>query len=269
MDKHPVRRGWAERSTTGSERTGRDNFDMSSAMQHASPVAAVDLPTLRNRSMIFSALGDEECRNLLDLAKVVVVPPRKTVCQVGEPGDALYVVLSGRAKVCLVSEQGKEIILSFIEPGQVFGEMSLLDGLPRSAIVSTMEESRLLILSRKDVLPYLESHPAVTLRLLAALSQRLRKANGLIEDLTFLNLPARLARLLLSLSQQYGDQKADGTEIKLRLSQEELGNLVGSSRESINKQFRIWVETDVMEYVHGTIILKRPDALQEVIACAE
>lgn len=269
MDMQVARHGWAGPWATGWDGIRRDSFGMSGALQQASPVAAVDLPTLRHRSMIFSALSDEDCRDLLNLAKVVVVPARKIVCQAGEPGDALYVVLGGRAKVCLVSEQGKEIILSFIEPGQVFGEMSLLDGLPRSAVVTTMEESRLLMLRRHDFLPYLESHPVVTLRLLAALSQRLRKANGLIEDLSFLNLPARLARLLLSLGEQYGEQEAVGLEIKLKLSQEELGNLVGSSRESINKQFRIWVEDGVMEYAHGAIVLKRPDALEEVVASAE
>lgn len=258
--------GSSQEVDRGPKRTGAEAFDMSNAMQPADPITAIDLPTLRHRSMIFSVLSDEDCHALLGLAKVIVAPARKTVCQIGEPGDALYVVLGGRAKVSLVSEDGKEIILSFIDPGQVFGEMSLLDGLPRSATVATMEESRLLVLWRKDVIPYLESHPAVTLSLLAAMSQRLRRANGLIEDLNFLNLPARLARLLLNLGEQYGRDTERGQEITLRLSQEELGNLVGASRESINKQFRAWVDAGIMEYAHGTIYLKRLDAFEDAIA---
>lgn len=266
MDMHAARQGWGGRGKRNGN--GRDDagFNMSSAMQQAAPIAAVDLPTLRTRSVIFSALHDQDCRNLLDLARIVVVPPRKTVCQSGEPGDAMYVVMSGRAKVSLVSQDGKEIILSFIEPGQVFGEMSLLDGLPRSANVSTMEESRLLVLWRKDLVPYLEQHPGVTLKLLAALSQKLRKTNGLIEDLYFLNLPARLARLLTNLSEQYGKTVPQGREIGLKLSQEELGNLVGSSRESINKQFRIWVEAGLMEYQQGILVIKQPEVFAELSA---
>jgi CRP-like cAMP-binding protein len=261
MDMQAARRGWGGR---GARRGGEGAFDMNSAMQQAAPIAAVDLPTLRTRSVIFSALNDQDCLNLLDLARVVVVPPRKTVCQAGDSGDAMYVVMSGRAKVSLVSEEGKEIILSFIEPGQIFGEMSLLDGLPRSANVSTMDESRLLVLWRKDLVPYLESHPAVTLKLLAALSQKLRKTNGLIEDLNFLNLPARLARLLLNLADQYGKPVPQGREISIKLSQEELGNLVGASRESINKQFRLWVETGLMEYQHGILVMKNTETFEDI-----
>lgn len=239
---------------------------MNTDMQQAAPIAAVDLPTLRTRSVIFSALNDHDCLDLLDLARVAVVPARKTVCQLGEPGDAMYVVMSGRAKVSLVSDDGKEIILSFIEPGQVFGEMSLLDGQPRSANVSTMEESRLLVLWRRDLLPYLEKHPGVALKLLEALSHKLRKTNGLIEDLHFLNLPARLARLLTNLAEQYGRDVLQGREIGLKLSQEELGNLVGCSRESINKQFRLWVEAGLMEYQSGIIVIRQPEALQDLCA---
>lgn len=253
------------RNVSPAHRPGKARFDMTSALQQAAPVTAVDLPTLRHRSMIFSALSEQVCLELLQLARVVVVPARKAVCQAGEPGDALYVVLHGRAKVSLVSEEGKEIILSFLDAGQVFGEMSLLDGQPRSATVTTMEESRLLILWRKDVLPYLEAHPAIAIKLLAALSQKLRKTNGLIEDLHFLNLPARLARVLISLADQYGVDTPEGREIRLKLSQEEMGNLVGSSRESINKQLRAWTDQGLLDTQQGVLLVKRLDALQEIV----
>jgi CRP/FNR family cyclic AMP-dependent transcriptional regulator len=143
----------------------------------------------------------------------------------------------------------------------VFGEMALLDGEPRSASVTTMENCAFLVLWRRDFLPFLERNPQVALKLLAALSKRLRSTNDMVGNLSFLHLPARLARILLNLGQQYGKLTAEGIAIGLKLSQEELGNLVGVSRESVNRQVRLWVESGVLDYTHGTIILKNSDAL--------
>jgi len=225
------------------------------------PPTAMDIAELRKRSVIFAALSDEEAATIMQLARVVNHPARHTVFQVGEAGDHLLVVMQGRVKVSLISPDGKEAILSILEPGDVFGEMALLDGEPRSASVATMENCSFLVLWRRDFLPFLERNPQVALKLLAALSKRLRSTNDMVGNLSFLHLPARLARILLNLGQQYGKLTAEGIAIGLKLSQEELGNLVGVSRESVNRQIRVWVETGVLDYTHGTIILKDSDVL--------
>jgi len=225
------------------------------------PPTAMDIAELRKRSVIFAALSDEEAATIMQLARVVNHPAKHTIFQVGEAGDHLLVVMQGRVKVSLISPDGKEAILSILEPGDVFGEMALLDGEPRSASVATMENCSFLVLWRRDFLPFLERNPQVALKLLAALSKRLRSTNDMVGNLSFLHLPARLARIHLNLGQQYGKLTAEGIAIGLKLSQEELGNLVGVSRESVNRQIRVWVESGVLDYTHGTIILKDSDVL--------
>ena len=228
---------------------------------NASLPTPMDISALRKRSVIFEALSEEEASAIMQMARMVNHPARHTVFQEGEPGDHLLVVMHGRVKVSLVSPDGKEAILSILEPGDVFGEMALLDGEPRSATVTTMEKCSFLVLWRQDFLPFLERNPQVSLKLLAALSRRLRATNDMVGGLSFLNLPARLARILVNLGQQYGKLTGEGIAIGIKLSQEELGNLVGVSRESVNRQIRLWVESGVLDYTHGTIILKNSDVL--------
>jgi CRP-like cAMP-binding protein len=221
----------------------------------------MEIAELRKRSVIFEALSVEEAGTLLALALEVRHPARHIVFQEGEPGDHLLIVTQGRVKVSLMSPEGKEAILSILEPGDVFGEMALLDGEPRSATVTTMEDCAFLILWRRDFLPFLERYPQVALKLLAALSKRLRTTNDLVEGLSFRSLPARLARILVNLGQQYGRLTTEGVVIGLKLSQEELGNLAGVSRESVNRQLRLWVEEGVLDYSHGIVVLKNSETL--------
>lgn len=225
------------------------------------PPTPMDIAGLRKRSVIFEALSDEEATSIMQMARMVNHPARHTIFQEGEPGDHLLVVMHGRVKVSLISPEGKEAILSILEPGDVFGEMALLDGEPRSASVTTMEKCSFLVIWRQDFLPFLERNPQVSLKLLAALSKRLRATNDMVGSLSFLNLPARLARILINLGQQYGKLTGEGIAIGIKLSQEELGNLVGVSRESVNRQIRLWVESGVLDYTHGTLILKNSDIL--------
>lgn len=217
--------------------------------------------SLRQRSMVFAAMREDEISELLQHARIIEVPARQILFHARDPGDSLFVLLAGKVKVSLLSVDGKEVILSLLSAGDVFGEMSLLDGLPRSATVTSLEDCRLLVIGRRDFVQFLKQHIDVALNLLAALSQRLRATNNLVENLSFYHLPSRLARLLMDLGQRHGKVGPDGVEIGLRLSQEELGNLVSASRESVNKQLRAWAESGVLEYQQGTIVIKKVDAL--------
>lgn len=221
----------------------------------------IDLAALRQNSVLFAALSDTDAWELIQLARLESAPAKHSVCQVGQPGDSLHIVLEGRVKVSLLSEEGKEAILSILGAGEVFGEMSLFDGEPRSATVSTMEPCRFLVLRRQAFLPFLQSRMHVMLELIAEMSRRLRATNDLVGNLSFLNLSARLARILLNLVQQYGKVTPQGIIIGLKLSQEELGHLVGVSRESVNRQVRVWIDSGLIEYDHGTIIVRNSDAL--------
>lgn len=227
------------------------------------PIAAklIDLAALRQKSVLFAALTDEEAWELIGLSRQEYAAARQDIYQVGQAGDSLHIVLEGRVKVSLLSEEGKEAILSILGTGEVFGEMSLFDGEPRSATVTTMERCQFLVLRRQAFLPFLEHRPQVMLELIAEMSRRLRATNTLVGNLSFLNLSARLARILLNLVQQYGKVTPQGIVIGLKLSQEELGHLVGVSRESVNRQLRLWVESGLIEYDHGTLVVQNSDAL--------
>lgn len=235
------------------------NLGVDSAPSQAQ--SGVDAALLRQRSVLFSVLNDEDATAIIRLGSLVHYAEKQSVFQVGDAGDHLLILLSGHVKVSLTSFDGKEVILSILEPGDVMGEMALFDGEPRSASLTTLDACSFLALWRRDFLPFLENNPQVALKLLAGLSRRLRSTNDLVGNLSFLNLSARLARVLLNLAKHYGTQTAAGVAISLKLSQEELGNLVGVSRESVNRQIRIWVEADVLEYTQGTLIIKKLDAL--------
>lgn len=221
----------------------------------------IDLAALRQNSVLFAALSDEDAWELIRLARQETAPAKQAICHEGQTEYSLHIVLQGRVKVSLLSEEGKEAILSILGTGEVFGEMSLFDGEPRSATVTTMEPCHFLVLSRQAFLPFLEKRMHVMLELIAEMSRRLRATNTLLGNLSFLHLSARLARILLNLVQQYGKVTPRGIVIGLKLSQEELGHLVGVSRESVNRQVRLWVETGLIEYDHGTLIVLNSDAL--------
>ena len=234
---------------------------MASDPKHPVEPKLIDLAALRQNSVLFTALSDADAWELIRLSRQESAPTRHAVFQVGQPGDSLHIVLEGRVKVSLLSEEGKEAILSILGAGEVFGEMSLFDGEPRSATVTTMEPCRFMVLRRQVFLPFLEKRIHVMLELIAEVSRRLRATNTLVGNLSFLNLSARLARILLNLVQQYGKVTPQGIVIGLKLSQEELGHLVGVSRESVNRQVRLWVETGLIGYDHGTLIVLNSDAL--------
>ncbi len=234
---------------------------MPNESNHPIEAKLIDLAALRQKSVLFAALSDGEAWELIGLSRQENASARQDIYQVGQIGDSLHIVLEGRVKVSLLSEEGKEAILSILGAGEVFGEMSLFDGDPRSATVTTMEPCRFLVLRRQTFLPFLEKRPQVMLELIAEMSRRLRATNTLVGNLSFLNLSARLARILLNLVQQYGKMSPKGIVIGLKLSQEELGHLVGVSRESVNRQLRLWVESGLIEYTQGTLIVLNSDAL--------
>lgn len=181
----------------------------------------------------------------------------------GDTGVGLVAVLSGQVKITSSSSGGREIVLNLINPGEVFGEMALLDGKPRSADAVTTATSELLVIDRRDFLPFLSAHPDVCIRLMAVLCERLRKTSQQVEDLMFLDLPTHLAKTLLHLAASQGETPVLGGEITLKLTQRDLGNLVGRSREAVNRQLRDWQEAGLIRLTPGKIVLCDPQALAQ------
>jgi CRP/FNR family transcriptional regulator, cyclic AMP receptor protein len=214
---------------------------------------------------LFEAMKPDELDEVLKLSFERRVPRGTSLMQKGDPGSSMMAVLTGRVRVSSVSAEGREITLRFINPGEVFGEIAFLDGKPRSADCSAIEETTLLVLERRHFLPFLRRNEDLYLRLLAALCEKLRQTSMALEELALFDLPTRLARVLLKLAAEYGRPTGNGIRIGVKLPQRELSNLVASSRESVNKQLRVWRDDGVVDLDGGYLILCRPEELRALV----
>jgi CRP-like cAMP-binding protein len=226
--------------------------------------AALDRRQLLAGNRLFRHLGEGELDELVTYAKVQRYRQNQTIYHKGDTGISLMAVLSGRVKISSVSADGKEAILNIIDAGTVFGEISFLDGKDRSADVTAMQDTELMVLDRRDFIPFLEKHPQITVGLIEVLCERLRRTNEMLEDSAFLTLPTRLAKRLVWLMDEYGQETESGTRIELKLSQRELGGLVGLSRENINRQLRAWHKEGLIALDGGYITVLDVDTVEDI-----
>ncbi|HYI02952.1 Crp/Fnr family transcriptional regulator [Hyalangium sp.] len=216
---------------------------------------------LLSRISIFEELQAEELEQLSSLLRSRRYAKGEVIFHQGDVGTALYIVRKGQVAIRLSSEEGKEAILALLDRGDFFGELALLDEEPRSTDAVAREEADLLSLQREDFRRFLKERPEVAMRLLATLTRLVRRVTQLIHDATFLDARARLVRVLLELAQQQGQPGADGVVISQRLTQSELANLCGLTRESTNKWLRFYVREGLLSYEGGKITLVKPDRL--------
>jgi CRP-like cAMP-binding protein len=158
-----------------------------------------------------------------------------------------------------------------MDPGEVFGELALLadTGGVRTATVVALDECELLVLDRREFVPFLRAHPDAAIRLLETLAERLRRISEFVEDTLFLNLPSRLAKKLVALADAYGKESPEGLWIDLEVSQEELGDFVGTTRESINKQMKLWRDEGLARMEQGRITILNPRRIQALAGMLE
>lgn len=213
-------------------------------------------------SAFFRSMRPEEIDEILVFATERRFARGATIFSKGDPGSSMMAVLTGRLRAINVSIEGKEVILNVIGPGEIVGEIALLDGRPRSSDVVAAEDTTAVVVERRDFLPFLFRHDSLVERLLVVLCDRLRRTSGALEEIALFDLPARLARLLVKLAADYGKpMPGGGTQIGMKLSQRDLSNLVASTRESINKQLRVWREAGTVDLVDNHIVLLHPEKL--------
>jgi CRP/FNR family transcriptional regulator, cyclic AMP receptor protein len=208
------------------------------------------------RHSLFGSLTPGEIGQLLAHARIETFRPRQQVFQKGAPGLGLLAVLKGKVRISSVGPDGNQVVLNIIDQGQVFGEIALLDGKDRTADAVAMGECELLAIDRRDFVPFVRANPEVALRLLSVMCERLRRTTEQVEDMIFLDAPHRLAKKLLQLV----DAEAKPA---ITMSQRELGNMIGLSRESINKQLKAWQQEGVLAIEQGTITILDLDALRQ------
>lgn len=212
------------------------------------------------RSPLFRGLAPPALERIAALATQRHYGEGEIVCSQGDPGDALYAVVSGRIRISSGAADGREIFLNIMEPGDSFGEIALLDGGTRTATAVAMVPSELVSLRRDHLFALLEREPQVALELLRLCGERLRWTSGLLEDAALLDAPARLAKRLLSLGQLHGERSGNG--FTLRISQEDLASFLGVSRQAVNQQLQAWKARGLVGLGRGVVIVRDADALR-------
>ncbi len=211
---------------------------------------------------LLSQLDIAEIEHLAEVTREKMYPKGSVILFEDDPGDSLFIVHSGRVKVVLVGEDGREVILGVLGVGEYFGELSLIDNQPRSAHVIAMEDASLLVLRRDDFQRRVEASPAVAWSMLLELSRRLRRADGKIGGLVLLDVPGRIARLLLDFAEEAGNPT-----IQKPLTHQTIAQMIGASRETVSRTMRefqdagwITVERRAISVVDRPALEKRAQA---------
>ena len=207
---------------------------------------------------LFSGIDRTELQRFADMTRERFYPRGSVILFENDPGDSLFVVRQGRVKVVLIGEDGREVILGVLGVSDHFGELSLIDDRPRSAHVIAMDDSHLLVLRREDFRKRVEASPAVAWALLSELSRRLRRADEKIGGLVLLDVPGRIARLLLDLAAESG-----GDTIEKRLTHQTIAQMIGASRETVSRAMKDFQEANWVTIERRRITLADRPALEQ------
>jgi CRP/FNR family cyclic AMP-dependent transcriptional regulator len=207
---------------------------------------------------IFSELSDEDITSLARLALRKRYPKDTVVFFENEEGDFFFTITEGRIKVTILGDDGREVILSVLGPGDFFGEMALLDNEPRSATAIAVEESELLSLHRNDFQTVLNDNKSITSALIRVLSARLRRANHQISTLALLDVYGRVARVIVDMAREEGKRLRDGRIAFRRATHQEIANRIGTTRETVTRMLKD-LERQGLIHVEGKEIVVQPD----------
>lgn len=214
---------------------------------------------------LFQSLNQEDRECLAGSFRRRILKKGDVLFCKGSKGTALYIISKGAIKIVLPSKLGDEIILTIFSEGDFFGEMAILDGMPRSADAIALEPCEVFSLNRGDFLSFLMNNESAIRAVLASLSIRLRKTDDFLEDTCFRKIPARLARKFVELAEACGRQEQDTIVIDMRLTQQDLASMVGATRESINKELRALREKNIVSLTRNGIVIHNMESLRRRI----
>jgi CRP/FNR family cyclic AMP-dependent transcriptional regulator len=216
------------------------------------------------RHFLFRGFEPAIIGRLVELSVTRQLARHEVLFRKGDEGGALFGVLEGAVRIAVGGPGVCEFVLNVMEPGDVFGEIALLDGLPRTADASAIVPSRLVEVRRRDFLALLEREPKLSTHIIELLCERLRGMSDVVEDAVFLPLQARLAKRLLALAVAYGRQGPDGIEIELRVSQSDLAHMAAASRENVNKSLSRWARDGVLILRRSRVTLRNRAILERI-----
>jgi CRP-like cAMP-binding protein len=214
---------------------------------------------------LFQSLEREDSERLAASLMYQSLKKGEILFRKGSEGNALYIIKEGSIKIVLSSKNGDEVILAIFSRGDFFGELALVDGMPRSADAVALEPTEVFFLNRSDFLSFLKNSENAIQSILLSLSLRLRTTDDLLEDTCFLNISARFAKKLVELAEKHGRREEDSTVIDLALTQKDLASMIGATRESVNKELRTLREKGLVCTQESTIRIYDLDLLKRRI----
>jgi CRP-like cAMP-binding protein len=224
---------------------------------------ALNEQTIIERNSLFRGLPSATLTRIAALATRRHYVEGAVIFMRGDPGDSLCGVVTGRVRIGSSGPGGKEVFLNIMEPGDAFGEIALLDGSPRTASATAMARTELMIIQRDAFFALLGTQPQLATHLIQLLCKRVRWTAEQMEDSALLSVPARLAKRLLSLASAFGREVESGT--KVSLSQEELAQFLGLSRQIVNQHLQTWRAKGWISLGRGSVTIDNPRALQKVV----
>ena len=213
----------------------------------------------------FADLEAEAFEQLCRYAKHTTLKRGTPIFAKGDPPTSLFAVISGTVKISISSPDGRNAILNLIGPGEIFGEIALLDGQVRSTDATANTNCEMFTIDRRDFVPFVRSQPTVAMKFIELLCTRLRRTSDQVEQVILQNLPGRLASALLRLTEKH---KLEPQGRTIAITQQEISEMVGMSRESINKQLRAWATRNWVRLEHGAIVVLDLAPLQEIAGTA-
>ena len=212
---------------------------------------------------LFASFSEAELVRLAQSSRSRTFREGEIIFMRDDPGNGLFVIQSGTVKVSIEAPDGQETLLAILRSGECLGEIAVLDGRARSASATAMERTETVFVSRDDFLRFLDDHRDAMHKVVLILCQRLRDSSDHLADLVFHDVYGRLAKKLLELGEAHGRERAGQVEIVLPLTQQDLANLVGASRESVNKAIKYYRDRGVLAIANHRITLLRPDLLRQ------
>jgi CRP/FNR family transcriptional regulator, cyclic AMP receptor protein len=235
----------------------RYSFAMSHEEETFSQKRGAEKRAIIREHVFFATLTAPQIDRLSSCIVSKSVGQGATIFSKGDPGSKLFAIRKGRVKISVPSVDGHDAVFNFLDEGQIFGEIALLDGGPRTAAAIAVTDCELFLIERRDFLPLVHAEPAIAVHVIEILCGRLRRISEQTEYVMFHNLPSRLAKALLQLA----GSTSDAQEIKVNVTQRELGDMVGMARESINKQLRNWQRKKWVRLERGGLIILSAEAL--------
>ncbi|MFY4730938.1 Crp/Fnr family transcriptional regulator [Nitrospira sp. BLG_2] len=214
---------------------------------------------------LFDGISPSEMQEMERITRMETVKKRQPLYLPGDPSSNVYLLKQGRVKIANTAPSGKEVTFDILEPGEVFGELDVLEDAPRSTSAETLDDTLICVIPRKDFDQYLAMHPNVTVKLTKLIGLRLKKIQSRVEDLVFRDVPARLAHLLMELSKSDGAENPQGIRLRAKLTHQEMANLIGCSRETVTATLSQFRDDGLIQMDGRTLIIIDAKGLSQLL----